>query len=312
MLVFFIAARRPGLPRGQFSGPWLFSTAEARTSNSSSSSSSGAVRRAFVRLRVPGDPNLPRHHTPHGRRETGRRERHAATTRATCRLHRRRGGGFFPRTAAALHRTPAAQQQQRRALLRPCHAMSCLVTGPCHAELRALLAQARPVPWRRPSGTHAASRRSRHMVRARRRLRARLVITAPTRPAGPSAPSVISVLFSSRRRGVAPPRARTSARALPRARPPRAPRRARSSAGEAVEKEGPPYPHARRATPTCGRFETAGLRDASVMRHRARVRARNPSNTSLLIRDTDDGWLPSVGHALRASSCVVVCETGDV
>ena len=29
----------PGLPRGQFSGPWLFSTAEARTSNSSSSSS---------------------------------------------------------------------------------------------------------------------------------------------------------------------------------------------------------------------------------------------------------------------------------
>ena len=29
---------RPGLPRDQFSGPWLFSTAEARTINSSSSS----------------------------------------------------------------------------------------------------------------------------------------------------------------------------------------------------------------------------------------------------------------------------------
>jgi hypothetical protein len=34
----FVRARmRPGLPRDQFSGPWLFSTAEARTSNSSSS-----------------------------------------------------------------------------------------------------------------------------------------------------------------------------------------------------------------------------------------------------------------------------------
>ena len=29
--------KRPGLPRDQFSGPWLFSTAEARTINSSSS-----------------------------------------------------------------------------------------------------------------------------------------------------------------------------------------------------------------------------------------------------------------------------------
>ena len=32
---FVRARRRPGLPRGQFSGPWLFSTAEARTSDSS-------------------------------------------------------------------------------------------------------------------------------------------------------------------------------------------------------------------------------------------------------------------------------------
>ena len=36
---FVRAQRRPGLPRDQFSGPWLFSTAEARTINSSSSSS---------------------------------------------------------------------------------------------------------------------------------------------------------------------------------------------------------------------------------------------------------------------------------
>ena len=35
---FLRARRRPGLPRGQFSGPWLFSTAEARASNSSPSS----------------------------------------------------------------------------------------------------------------------------------------------------------------------------------------------------------------------------------------------------------------------------------
>ena len=34
---FARARRRPGLPRDQFYGPWLFSTAEARTSNSSSS-----------------------------------------------------------------------------------------------------------------------------------------------------------------------------------------------------------------------------------------------------------------------------------
>ena len=33
---FVRARRRPGLPRDQFSGPWFFSTAEARTSNSSS------------------------------------------------------------------------------------------------------------------------------------------------------------------------------------------------------------------------------------------------------------------------------------
>ena len=33
---FVRAQRRPGLPRDQFSGPWLFSTAEARTINSSS------------------------------------------------------------------------------------------------------------------------------------------------------------------------------------------------------------------------------------------------------------------------------------
>ena len=34
---FLSAQRRPGLPRGQFSGPWLFSAAEARTGNSQSS-----------------------------------------------------------------------------------------------------------------------------------------------------------------------------------------------------------------------------------------------------------------------------------
>ena len=32
-----MTARLPGLPRDQISGPWLFSTAEARTINSSSS-----------------------------------------------------------------------------------------------------------------------------------------------------------------------------------------------------------------------------------------------------------------------------------
>ena len=41
---FLLPPGVPGLPRDQFSGPWLFSTAEARTINSSSSSSPRRVR----------------------------------------------------------------------------------------------------------------------------------------------------------------------------------------------------------------------------------------------------------------------------
>ena len=41
--------KRPGLPRDQFSGPWLFSTAEARTINSSSPTAPSAP----VAIRIP-------------------------------------------------------------------------------------------------------------------------------------------------------------------------------------------------------------------------------------------------------------------
>ena len=54
-----------GLPRGQFSGPWLFSTAEARTINSSSSKKRQADARILIRhsthaIALRSDPPLPR------------------------------------------------------------------------------------------------------------------------------------------------------------------------------------------------------------------------------------------------------------
>ena len=68
---FVRARRRPGLPRDQFSGPWLFSTAEARTINSSSSSrnsrfclaeSEKETQKTFALTREKQKKNTPKKH----------------------------------------------------------------------------------------------------------------------------------------------------------------------------------------------------------------------------------------------------------
>ena len=73
---FVRARRRPGLPRGQFSGPWLFSTAEARTSNSPSS-----AREAPKGL--PGNRKSALYNYQRPPQRTGKAPRPSPTTRTT-------------------------------------------------------------------------------------------------------------------------------------------------------------------------------------------------------------------------------------
>ena len=129
---FVRARRRPGLPRGQFSGPWLFSTAEARTSNSSSSSPAiTTLHRAPVGQGPPGPDWL----AIFLGFWSGRALATGTAWAGLCLIHHHLLPGLWawrvgPREVAAACVAPrAARRRRRRRRQQPDDARPCAVTS---------------------------------------------------------------------------------------------------------------------------------------------------------------------------------------